>query len=129
MLRVASCSSVHDVQERRVALRSARDLLEQAANLLVEHGLEEYADGYAHLFLTITGEDKDFRTVYIKGSIPKKLRDQVFERDGYKCLKCGSVRLLQADHVFPESKGGETSFENLQTLCKRCNLKKGSKIE
>lgn len=112
-----------------MAIREARELIEQAAKILVDRGLEEYADGHAHYFLTLTGEDKDFRPVYIKGSIPSKLREQVFERDGYKCKRCFSTRLLQADHVFPESKGGETTLENLQTLCKKCNLKKGSKIE
>lgn len=110
-------------------MQQARELLEMAAGLLVERGLQDYADGCAHYFLMLTGEDKDFRTVYVKGSIPKKLRDAVFERDGQKCLRCGSTRQLQADHIFPESKGGETTFENLQTLCKTCNLKKGSKIE
>jgi HNH endonuclease len=117
------------MNERRVAIRKSRELIEEAARILVERGLEEYADGHAHYFLTLTGEDKDFRTVYIKGSIPKKLRDAVFERDGYICKKCGSARLLQADHIHPESKGGPTTLENLQTLCKKCNLKKGSKIE
>jgi hypothetical protein len=34
---------------------------------------------------------------------------------------------LSADHVIPESKGGPTTLENLQTLCMRCNLKKGVK--
>lgn len=101
----------------------------EAAELLVNRGLEEYADGCAHYFLTLTGEDKDFRPVYVKGPIPRKLREAVFERDGYSCKKCGSQRLLQADHIFPESKGGETTMENLQTLCQKCNLKKGSKIE
>ena len=117
------------MNERRVAIRKVRELIEEAANLLVERGLEEYADGMAHQFLLVAGEDKDFRPVYIKGSIPRKLRDAVFERDGHRCVRCFSTWQLQADHVYPESKGGETTFENLQTLCKKCNLKKGSKIE
>jgi len=28
---------------------------------------------------------------------------------------------LHVDHIFPWSKGGETVFENLQTLCSKCN--------
>jgi len=62
-----------------------------------------------------------------KKPIPSKLRTLVFARDGHVCLRCGcSVRLrLRADHVIPESQGGEASMENLQTLCMSCNSWKG----
>ncbi|WP_450091450.1 HNH endonuclease [Pseudomonas botevensis] len=55
------------------------------------------------------------------------MRARVFSRDGYTCLRCGcSVLLrLRADHVVPESLGGEASLENLQTLCMSCNSWKG----
>lgn len=56
--------------------------------------------------------------------IPSKLKKSVFERDGYRCRYCGSHKNLTADHVFPESRGGETSLENLVTACSECNLKK-----
>lgn len=59
--------------------------------------------------------------------IPEWLRNQVFERDGYKCVKCGATGNLQLDHIIPFSKGGKTEFNNLETLCKTCNLKKGTK--
>jgi 5-methylcytosine-specific restriction endonuclease McrA len=29
------------------------------------------------------------------------------------------------DHVIPESRGGETTFKNLQVTCRKCNLAKG----
>ncbi|GAA1874822.1 hypothetical protein GCM10009715_22000 [Paeniglutamicibacter psychrophenolicus] len=63
-----------------------------------------------------------------------KLRGQIKERDGYACLQCGvSVAsephlLLEVDHIMPVSKGGLSTFENLQTLCWRCNRSKGAKI-
>ena len=34
---------------------------------------------------------------------------------------------LCADHIVPESKGGITALENLQTRCRSCNSKKGAK--
>ncbi len=37
-----------------------------------------------------------------KPSIPKHLRKAVFERDGFRCLKCGSQWELCADHIHPE---------------------------
>jgi 5-methylcytosine-specific restriction endonuclease McrA len=61
----------------------------------------------------------------LKASIPNSLRTAVFERDAYRCKHCDSHIDLTADHIVPESKGGETTLENLQTLCRSCNCKKG----
>lgn len=66
---------------------------------------------------------------YKKKRISSNLREKVFKRDGYKCLRCGCSNYgdLRADHVVPESKKGETSINNLQTLCVSCNSWKGIK--
>jgi hypothetical protein len=61
----------------------------------------------------------------VKANIPASLRRAVFERDGYRCRRCGGWRGLQTDHVVAESRGGPTSLQNLQTLCQRCNRHKG----
>ena len=52
-------------------------------------------------------------------------RDNIFKRDGYKCLYCGSKKDLTLDHVLPKARGGKTSWNNLATACKPCNSKKG----
>lgn len=63
-----------------------------------------------------------------------KLRDKIKERDSYKCCSCAigiddePNLLLEIDHKIPLSKGGMTTYQNLQTLCWKCNRKKGSKI-
>lgn len=62
------------------------------------------------------------------GNIPETMRQEVFERDGWACLDCGSDQYLCADHIIPVSKGGETSFDNLQTLCLPCNSRKKDRI-
>ena len=62
------------------------------------------------------------------GKIPEELRASVFDRDGWACLDCGAEDNLCCDHVIPVSKGGETQFENLQTLCRPCNSKKKDRI-
>jgi hypothetical protein len=67
------------------------------------------------------------REVRVKSRIPYRLRMRVFERDGFKCLHCGAQKNLSADHIVPESKGGPTTFENLQTLCRPCNIRKGAR--
>ena len=62
--------------------------------------------------------------------ISDKLRYQVLKRDNFKCCACGASPAknpaveLHIDHIVPWSKGGETTLENLQTLCSRCNLGK-----
>lgn len=56
------------------------------------------------------------------------VRDIVMFRDGQKCLICGTSDNLTLDHAVPVSRGGENSIENLQTLCKSCNAKKGERI-
>lgn len=63
-----------------------------------------------------------------------QLREKIKERDNYKCCSCGlGIKdepnlLLEIDHKIPLSKGGMTTYENLQTLCWRCNRTKGTKI-
>lgn len=66
---------------------------------------------------------------YRKAKISAALRTAVFERDAYRCKHCGDHKDLCADHIHPEVLGGETTFENLQTLCRPCNASKGSRVE
>ena len=50
----------------------------------------------------------------------------------YKCCKCGkSFRASQmdADHIFPKSKGGSNDRENMQLICMHCNRSKGAKVD
>lgn len=68
-----------------------------------------------------------------RGRVSNKMRFSIYERDGYKCRHCGingrfnkSVQ-LEIDHIIPISKGGKTTYDNLQTLCHRCNMEKGNK--
>lgn len=59
--------------------------------------------------------------------IPRKLRHQVFQRDGYRCRECGATNKetrLHVDHIKPVSKGGTNDLDNLQTLCEECNRAK-----
>lgn len=63
-----------------------------------------------------------------KERIPLNLRRRVIERDGLYCVYCDDDLRdaeIHMDHVIPESKGGETSYNNLQVTCRKCNLAKG----
>jgi hypothetical protein len=64
----------------------------------------------------------------IRESIPQDVMDKVWNRDGGKCVKCGAQENLEFDHIIPFSKGGATTYRNLQLLCKKCNLEKTNNI-
>ena len=41
------------------------------------------------------------------------------------CFKVMNLSDMQIDHIYPVSKGGKTSKENLVCVCSKCNQKKG----
>lgn len=60
-------------------------------------------------------------------AISKKKRFDIFKRDGFSCQYCGSTPpkvILQVDHIFPVSLGGDNHEDNLITSCQPCNLGK-----
>ena len=64
-----------------------------------------------------------------RGKVTNKIRFAVYSRDGNRCKRCGSRENLEVDHIFPIAKGGKSNFDNLQTLCHRCNALKSDRIE
>lgn len=56
--------------------------------------------------------------------VPANIRWEIWERDNFTCKNCGVRKFLSIDHIIPESKGGETILDNLQTLCNPCNKRK-----
>lgn len=56
------------------------------------------------------------------------LRKAVYDRDGHQCLECGTPDDLTLDHIHPWSLGGTDTYDNLQTLCRPCNSRKGAKV-
>jgi hypothetical protein len=72
------------------------------------------------------------------GGVRASVRDQVVQRDGYRCQECG-VRVgknvlgrlkglqFHAHHKVPQSKGGKDTPDNLVTMCVVCHATKGSR--
>jgi len=63
-------------------------------------------------------------------ALSKKLRFEVFKRDGFKCVYCGRSApevILHIDHVKPVAKGGKNTLVNLVCSCFDCNIGKGAR--
>jgi hypothetical protein len=63
-----------------------------------------------------------------RSPIPRAVRLVVFQRDGGRCVECGSGFDLQYDHVIPLALGGANTEANLQILCAPCNQAKGAAL-
>lgn len=66
--------------------------------------------------------------IYKKSKVPHGLKMKVWERDGFRCRTCAAQRSLSVDHIIPEAQGGRTELDNLQTLCRSCNSRKGAAV-
>lgn len=79
--------------------------------------------------------DNTIKKVKVKRTtrnINLRLRFMILQRDNFTCTKCGRSPakdqnvILHVDHILPWNKEGETVVENLETLCKECNLGKSN---
>lgn len=95
--------------------------------LIEAYGWEHSCNHLSHIAWDIRCENK------VTNRKPKRDKPststiiKVRIRDGNKCLKCGSDKYLHMDHIIPVVDGGRAVFDNLQTLCRRCNSSKGIK--
>ena len=64
----------------------------------------------------------------VRTGISKDAQSFVWNRDGGRCVECGSNENLEFDHIIPVSKGGSNTARNLQLLCEPCNRRKGPSI-
>jgi 5-methylcytosine-specific restriction endonuclease McrA len=65
-----------------------------------------------------------------RAKMTDRLRMQILRRDDFRCQMCGASRgegaQLHVDHIRPVSRGGLTVLENLQALCRPCNMGKSN---
>jgi hypothetical protein len=62
--------------------------------------------------------------------IPPLNNQTLFRRDAYLCLYCAqrfAACDLSRDHIRPFSQGGQDSWNNVATACRRCNNQKASR--
>jgi len=94
--------------------RAVRKLHEEGILIKVKKGVYRY--------------DPDLVTKKELQEFPPDVREEIFKRDGYKCVVCGrgikdGVE-IHADHIKPLYKGGTNTVDNGQTLCSEHNFLK-----
>lgn len=70
----------------------------------------------------------DVRKLSIR-AFDRRMQLAAYEKQGHKCAICGEefeFEQMHGDHIKPWSKGGHTTPDNCQMLCRDCNLKKGA---
>ena len=75
---------------------------------------------------------KYYKRIQVRRNVSVRVRHQILERDGFRCLDCGASpvngALLEIDHTIPISKGGSNDPSNLRTLCSDCNRGKSNRL-
>lgn len=71
-----------------------------------------------------------------RGAAWNRMRKNVLERDGWRCMYCG-VDLIEstghknsatADHIIAKENGGEDRLDNLVAACLECNGRKSDRV-
>ena len=78
---------------------------------------------------TVHRTDQPLRTDVGKLPHYRKHKEALFGEQRAKCAGCGTVHdygNLEVDHIVAKDKGGTDHKQNLQLLCRRCNLRKGT---
>ena len=61
---------------------------------------------------------------------PRFRKQVLFNRDSWMCQYCSaslSWNTVTIDHVVPKCRGGQTTWKNCVSACRRCNMRKGGR--
>lgn len=97
-------------------------LEERVSELMADEDVSRKAGVYEYL---LTGKEK---ALSIR-AFDKRDARAAYERQKGICPICGEhfeYEEMHADHIVPWSRGGHTTPDNCQMLCRDCNLKKGA---
>jgi hypothetical protein len=72
--------------------------------------------------LTANGRAKRFGA---EGRLSADDLEAVYSQHNGKCKNCNTGNNLVFDHIKPYYRGGTNTVENLQLLCRLCNMEKG----
>jgi hypothetical protein len=107
-------------------LHEARSLMgkyhinDECLNKLAEHAIANIK--FKKFKVRETKQDPDSR------HITNQTKRETYEKSNGKCENCGSIFMLNNDHIEAFSRGGKTIPENLRLLCFHCNQRAWIKI-
>lgn len=126
--RVAYYLSLKE-QEEEIEKERQRQLIEKEKERIKQEILEKKRKKELRkIALQELQEEGIIENVKKREPIPQEIQDIVWNRDGGRCVKCGSRENLEFDHIIPFSKGGSNTARNLQLLCEKCNREKSNNI-
>ena len=97
-------------------------LEERVSELMADEDVQKKSGVYEYL---LTGNEK---ALSIR-AFDQRTKREAYERQGHKCAICGEefeFEQMHGDHIKPWSRGGHTTPDNCQMLCRDCNLEKGA---
>lgn len=68
----------------------------------------------------MTKQKKAYLT-YLKSGHWETLRKQAFERDNYRCVKCGSDQYIHGHHKRYRKDLRKCTVKDVETLCDKCH--------
>lgn len=91
-----------------------------------QHHKCPYCKRNSYGYITSTSVEPEMLTIseppMLRKPISKQLREETLKKYGEKCVICGSTKNLQIDHIIPVIRNGTNEADNLQVLCKTCNI-------
>jgi len=102
-----------------------KELEKQIAELMKDE-YEEITSKKGIYEYVLSGDDRHLNIRAFRDSEKRT----VYERQNGICKKCGKhfdIKDMEADHIIPYSKGGHTTIDNCQMLCRDCNRRKSAK--
>ena len=85
------------------------------------------ADGLIRLMLFIRANERRIRPTE-RVTWPRGLKQRLMRQQDNTCVYCGYRRTaasLDIDHIIPVVRGGSNNEDNLQVICRPCNIRKG----
>jgi hypothetical protein len=131
-LRANVGRAVSGEELRYVAREKTSDWARRLRELRTEEGWPLYGKQTGRPDLSINEYvlEADRQTQPHDRKIPDDVRQQVLERDGYKCTACGwsrdrwtklDPRFFEVHHRTPHAQKGSNTADNLVTLCNVCH--------
>lgn len=97
--------------------------IEEQISTLMKDEFDEITSKKGIYEYVLSGDEKCLSIRAFKDSEKRT----VYERQNGNCIKCGKhfdISEMEADHITPYAKGGHTTIDNCQMLCRDCNRRK-----